>query len=252
MSEEKIVLITGAGIGIGEATALAFAKNNYRVVVTDILEEAGQSTVSKIQDDGGLAEFHYLDVGNTESVNAVFDELESKYGRLESLVNNAGVAHRQPLAELSDDQWDNTINIDLKGMMRTSRAAAGLMSKNGSGSIICLSSIAGADVGWAEHVPYTAAKGGIIGLVKGLAMELAPLAVRVNAVAPGLIRTAQSMSVEHSVGPEGLAAMEPSVPLGRIGVPDDIAQVILFLASEQASYMTGQTLTVDGGLTVAL
>lgn len=144
------------------------------------------------------------------------------------------------------------MDIDLKGMMRTAREAAPLMDESGVGSIICLSSIAGANVGWAEHVPYSAAKGGITGLVKGLAIELAPKKIRVNAIAPGLIRTAQSMNEEHSVGAEGLAAMEPAVPLGRIGDPMDIANVIAFLASEQAAYITGQTLTVDGGLTVAL
>jgi 3-oxoacyl-[acyl-carrier protein] reductase len=252
MNKDKTVLITGAGIGIGEATALGFAKKDYHVIVTDVLEEEGHSTVTTIKDAGGSAEFLYLDVSRTEIVNQVFKEVENKYGSLSCLVNNAGVAHRQPLPGLSDEQWDNTINIDLKGMMRTARAAFPLLGKSGLGSIICLSSIAGASVGWAEHVPYTAAKGGITGLVKGLAIELAAQGIRVNAIAPGLIRTAQSMSEEHSVGPEGLAAMESSVPLGRIGVPDDIANVIIFLASEQASYITGQTITVDGGLTVAL
>ena len=249
---DKTVLITGAAIGIGQATALRFAKDGYRVIVTDILEDEALSTVKKIRDAAGEAEFYYMDVSQTDNVNHVFSEVAKKYSSLTSLVNNAGIAHRQPLSELSDEQWDLTINIDLKGMMRTARAAAPMLDHTGAGSITCLSSIAGAGVGWAEHVPYTAAKGGITGLVKGLAIELAQNQVRVNAIAPGLIRTAQSLSEEHSVGSDGLAAMEPSVPLGRIGVPDDIANVIAFLASDQAAYMTGQTLTVDGGLTVAL
>jgi 3-oxoacyl-[acyl-carrier protein] reductase len=249
---DKTVLITGAGIGIGQATALRFGQDGYQVLVTDILEDEGQKTVEMIKNTGGEADFYSMDVSQTDNVNDVFNEVAKKYSGLTCLVNNAGIAHRQPLSELSDEQWDLTINIDLKGMMRTTRAAAPILNSTGDGSIICLSSIAGAGVGWAEHVPYTAAKGGITGLVKGLAIELASRQVRVNAIAPGLIRTAQSMSEEHSVGSEGLTAMEPSVPLGRIGVPDDIANVIAFLASEQAAYITGQTLTVDGGLTVAL
>ena len=248
----KTVLITGAGIGIGRATAEGFAAQGYHVIATDILDAELKETVESIIANGGNAESHQMDVSDTENVKIVFAAVKNRHGKLTTLVNNAGIAHRQPLNGLSDEQWDLTMEIDLKGMMRTAREAAPMINQDGSGSIVCLSSIAGAAVGWAEHVPYTAAKGGITGLVKGLAIELAGQNIRVNAIAPGLIRTAQSMSVEHSVGPEGLAAMEPSVPLGRIGVPDDIAKVVYFLASEQASYITGQTLTVDGGLTVAL
>ena len=246
------VLITGAGIGIGKACALRFSRQDYHVIVTDILEDEGSMTVNEIVDSGGTAEFYPMDVRDTDRVNQVFDEVAAKHSKLTTLVNNAGIAHRQPLQTLADEDWDLTHDIDLKGMMRTSRAALPLFSEDGDASIICLSSIAGANVGWAEHVPYTAAKGGIKGLVKGLAIELAPMGVRVNGIAPGLIRTAQSMNEEHSVGPEGLAAMEPGVPLGRIGKPEDIASVACFLASSDAAYLTGQTIAVDGGLTVSL
>lgn len=246
------MLITGAGIGIGAATAHRFAAAGYNVVVTDVLEKEGQAIVDAIQDAGGKAEFHYLDVSDTASVNDAFDHVSKHHRHLTTLVNNAGIAHRQPLATLTDEQWDLTLNIDLKGMMRTARAGAQILNDSGAGSIICLSSIAGANVGWAEHVPYAAAKGGITGLVRGLAIELAEEKIRVNGIAPGLIRTNQSLSVEHSVGAEGLKAMEPSVPLGRIGVPEDIANVVNFLASDQAAYITGQIITVDGGLTSAL
>jgi 3-oxoacyl-[acyl-carrier protein] reductase len=144
------------------------------------------------------------------------------------------------------------MNVDLRGMMYVVRAARSLLVNVERSSIVCLSSIAGAAVGWGDHVPYVTAKSGVMGLVKGLAIELAGEGIRVNGIAPGLIRTAQSMSTEHSVGPEGLAAMEPSVPLGRIGKPEDVAGVAVFLASEQAAYLTGQTIVVDGALTVAL
>ena len=249
---DKTVLITGAGIGIGEATALGFAEAGYQVAVTDVLEEEGQRTVDAIRKMRGEAEFFFLDVRNSDNVVSVCDEIEKRYGSLNAVVNNAGIAHNQPLATLTDDQWDLTMDIDLKGMMRVARASVKLLAKSGSASITCLSSIAGSNVGWAGHIPYTAAKAGITGLVKGLAVELAPKHIRVNAVAPGLIYTAQSMNEEHSVGPDGLAAMESSVPLGRIGVARDIANVVTFLASEQAAYLTGQTIVVDGGLTIAL
>lgn len=249
---KKTVLITGAGIGIGHATALQFAQAGYHVIITDILEQESIKLVDTIRQQGGQSDYFYLDVRSTSDVEALCSKVASQFGGLTTVVNNAGIAHKQPLDTLTDDQWDLTLDVDLKGMMRVARASVGLLEQNDNSSIVCLSSIAGANVGWAERVPYSAAKGGITGLVKGLAIELASKNIRVNGVAPGLIRTAQSMSTEHSVGPEGLATMEPNVPLGRIGTPGDIAGVIKFLASEQAAYITGQTIVVDGGLTVAL
>lgn len=248
----KTVLITGAAIGIGRATALKLTGQGYHVLVTDILSAEGRAVVEIIQQRGGLADYHYLDVRDTKNVDGVCSEVARKFGSLSAVVNNAGIAHKQPLQSLTDEQWDLTLDIDLKGMMRVTRAAMALLEKNGSGAVICLSPIAGANVGWVEHIPYAAAKGGVSGLVKGLAIELAVKNIRVNGIAPGLIRTAQSLDTEHSVGAEGLEAMTPSVPLGRIGCPEDIANVIAFLASSDAAYVTGQIITVDGGLTVAL
>lgn len=245
-------LVTGAGIGIGRATALALGRAGHHVVVTDVLEAEGGATARDIVAAGGSAEFRVLDVRSTAAVEALVADIDGRLGGIAVLVNNAGIAHRQPLATLTDEQWDLTFDVDLKGMVRTARAAAPGMARRGGGAIVCLSSIAGASVGWAEHVPYSAAKAGITGLVKALAVELAPGGIRVNGIAPGLIRTAQSLSVEHSVGAEGLAAMTPRVPLGRIGAPEDIADVALFLVSDASRYVTGQTLVVDGGLTVAL
>ena len=248
----KIALITGAAIGIGRATAFKFADNHYHVVVTDILSSEGEAVAETIRQRGGSADYYDLDVSDTANVNDLCDRLDHQFGSLSAVINNAGIAHKQPLQTLSDEQWDLTMEIDLKGMMRVTRAANKLLERDGNGAVVCLSSIAGANVGWAEHIPYSAAKGGVTGLVKGLAIELADKNIRVNGIAPGLIRTAQSLNTEHSVGPEGLEAMTPGIPLGRIGSPEDIANVIAFLASEDAAYMTGQILTVDGGLTVSL
>ena len=246
--ERPTVLITGAGVGIGAATARAFADAGYRVIVTDILEEEGRSVASGIESRGGEAEYRHLDVTDTEEVERVVSTVQARYGPLRAVVANAGIAHRVPLTELTDERWDNTHDVDLKGVMRVLRAAAPAMRLAGRGSMIALSSIMGVAYGWDEHVQYSAAKAGVVGLVRGLAVELARDGVRVNGVAPGYIRTAQALSEEHSLGAEGLEKAAEFIPMGRVGEPEDIADVILFLASEGARYVTGQVLVVDGGL----
>ena len=244
------VLITGAGIGIGAATARAFARAGYRVIVTDVLDEEGEGVVFGIRGDGGEAEYHRLDVTSTEGADAVVGDVQGRYGPLEAVVANAGIAHRVPLPELSDEKWDQTHEIDLKGVMRVCRAAAPAMREAGRGSVVAVSSIMGVAYGWDEHVQYSAAKAGVVGLVRGLAVELAGDGVRVNGIAPGYIRTAQALSEEHSLGPAGLEQAAKFIPLKRVGEPEDIADVILFLASNAARYLTGQTIIVDGGLLV--
>ncbi len=242
-------LITGAGIGIGAATARAFADAGYRVIVTDILEGEGRSVAGDIE-SGGEAEYRHLDVTNTDEVDAVVSTVQDRYGPLHAVVANAGIAHRVPLTELTDEKWDHTHDVDLKGVMRVCRAAAPAMRTAGRGSMIAVSSIMGVAYGWDEHVQYSAAKAGVVGLVRGLAVELAGDGVRVNGIAPGYIRTAQALSEEHSLGPEGLERAAEFIPMGRVGEPEDVADVIVFLASEEARYITGQVLVVDGGLLV--
>jgi 3-oxoacyl-[acyl-carrier protein] reductase len=247
-SEKPTALITGAGIGIGAATARAFAGSGYRVIVTDILEEEGRSVADDL--GSGEAEYHHLDVTDTREVDSVVSTVQDRYGPLHTVVANAGIAHRVPLEELTDEKWDLTHEIDLKGVMRLCRAAVPAMREAGRGSMIALSSIMGVAYGWDEHVQYSAAKAGVVGLVRGLAVELARDGIRVNGVAPGYIRTAQALSEEHSLGPEGLEEAAEFIPMGRVGEPEDIADVSVFLASEGARYITGQVLVVDGGLLV--
>ena len=249
-SASETVLITGSGIGIGAATARAFAGAGYRVVVTDVLDGEGQKVVSEIEDRGGAAEYHHLDVTSTEEVERVVSEAEEAYGPFGCVVANAGIAHKVPLTELTDEKWDHTHEIDLKGVMRVCRAAAPAMREAKRGSMIAVSSIMGVAYGWDEHVQYSAAKAGIVGLVRGLAVELARDGIKVNGIAPGYIRTAQALSEEHSLGPQGLEEAAEFIPMGRIGEPEDIADVILFLASDAARYLTGQVVVVDGGLLV--
>ena len=244
-----ITLITGAGIGIGRATALAFARAGSHVIVTDVLEDAGKSVVAEITAAGGSAEFMTLDVRSTEGADAVVAAVEARHGKIDTIVANAGIAHRVPLPQLTDAKWDHTFDIDLKGIYRIVRPALPGMKARKSGSVIALSSIMGVAYGWDEHVHYSAAKAGVVGLVRGLAVELARDGIRVNGVAPGYIRTAQLLSKEHSVGPDADKCGE-YIPMGRIGEPEDIADVIMFLASNGARYLTGQGVVVDGGLLV--
>jgi len=240
----KSVLITGGGIGIGRATALAFGAAGYRVAVTDVLDGEGRAVAETIVARGGAAEFHHLDVTDTAETDAVV----ARAGPLDVVVANAGIAHKAPLAEMSDATWDHTLDVDLKGILRVVRAAVPVLRERGAGAVVALSSIMGIAYGWGAHVHYSAAKAGVIGLVRALAVELGGDGIRVNGVAPGLVRTAQSLSVEHSAGPEGLARAAGIIPLGRVGAPEEIADVILFLASPAARYVTGQTIVADGGL----
>jgi 3-oxoacyl-[acyl-carrier protein] reductase len=246
----KTVLITGAGIGIGRATAAAFGKAGWRVIVTDVLEREGAAVAEAIRAAGGAAEFHALDVTSTRRADEVVAATEAAYGAPDAIVCNAGIAHKVPLDRLTDEKWDFTFDVDLKGMLRIVRAAAPGMRAAGRGAIVCLSSIMGVAYGWNEHVHYSAAKSGVVGLVRGLAVELAASGIRVNGVAPGYIRTAQALSEEHSLGPAGLEQAAAFIPMGRVGEPEDIADVILFLASDAARYLTGQVVAVDGGLLV--
>ena len=245
----KTVLITGAGIGIGRATALAFSKTGYRVIVTDILKDEGAAVVSEINKDGGVAKFYFLDVTSTDNTNSVVESVERNLAQLTQKCN-AGIAHKAPLDQLTDEKWDYLFDIDLKGMFKVIRPALASMKAAKTGSIICLSSCMGVMYGWDEHVHYSSAKAGVVGLVRGLANELARDGIKVNGVAPGYIRTAQLLSEEHSLGKEGADKAGSFIPMGRIGEPDDIADVIVFLASHEARYLTGQVISVDGGLAV--
>jgi 3-oxoacyl-[acyl-carrier protein] reductase len=244
------VIITGAGIGIGQATAFAFAKAGYHVAVTDILEQEGRETVATIEQRGGTAEFHRVDVTNTAEVDAAVAAVEKANGAIDAAIANAGIAHKVKWQDMTDAKWAHTLDVDLNGVFRLSRAVSGTMRKRKAGSIVAVSSIMGVGYGWHDHVQYNAAKTGVVGLVRGLACDLGRDQIRVNGIAPGYIRSAQSLSPEHSLGPAGLEKAADYIPLGRIGEPDDIADVIVFLCSHGARYISGQVMIVDGGLMV--
>ena len=246
--EKRVVIVTGGGIGIGRATCEAFAAAGDHVVVTDVLADEGHAVVAAIAAQGGSAEFLALNVRDTAAADALVADVLARHGRIDVIVANAGIAHRVPMAEMTDAKWDETFDIDLKGMLRVIRPA--LPAMQAGASIICISSIMGVAYGWDEHVHYSSAKAGVVGLVRGLAVELARRDIRVNGVAPGYIRTAQLLSEQNSLGPNAAEIASPYIPMGRLGEPVEIAQTIQFLASSAASYLTGQVLTVDGGLLV--
>ncbi len=252
MTTKGAALISGAGIGIGAACALVLGAEGYHVFVTDILTEEGEAVAERIRAAGGTADFAILDVTDSAGCDAIVARIEADFGGLSAVVANAGIAPRAGYQVLTDAKWDQVLDVDLKGEFRLLRAAASAMAARRRGAVVCISSVAGPVVGWDDHWHYAAAKAGVTGLVRSAAVELAKYGVRVNAIAPGFIRTAQILSEENSLGEAGLAAAVASVPLGRAADPAEIAEVAAFLLSDKASYITGQTLVVDGGLTISM
>ncbi len=248
----KVVLVTGAGsqIGIGRQIALSAAGRGATVVAADIVPDDLDLTVAQVREAGGEATGFVVDVADQRAVARMVEDAEGAHGRIDILVNNAGIAKKARFLDLDEEQFRRTLDVNLGGTYNCCRAVARGMIERRSGSIVNFSSVMGHPWGWNEHVHYSASKAAIEGLTRGLAVELGPFGIRVNTVAPGFIETAQSTSREHSVGREGLELAVPYIPLGRIGQPDDIADVVLFLASDAARYITGQVLLVDGGITL--
>jgi 3-oxoacyl-[acyl-carrier protein] reductase len=245
-------VVTGAASGIGRATAVELARAGAAVVLGSFAGDPHDvsTTRREVEAVGGKAIDVAADVRSREEVDGLCARAVKEWGRLDLAVANAGVLHRDRIGDLTDERWQQVLDVDLGGVMRTARAAAGSMGAGGS--VVAVSSIAGGVFGWAEHAHYAAAKAGIGGLVRSLAAELGPKGIRVNGVLPGLIETPQSLDASASVGAAGLAAAASSVPLRRIGTPRDVATVIRFLASDDAAYLTGQSIVVDGGISSAL
>lgn len=240
----KVALVTGASRGIGQATAIELAKAGADVVVNFIGNEAvAQETVAAIEALGRKAIKIKADVGNAEDVQAMVDEAVAAFGHIDILVNNAGITRDGLLIRMKDSDWDEVLNINLKGVYLVTKAVAKLMVKQRAGRIINMTSVSGV-TGNVGQANYAAAKAGVIGFTKTCAKELAARGITVNAVAPGFIETAMTDVLPEKIK-EGIAA---TVPFGRMGQPEEIASVVTFLASDFASYITGQVLNVDGGM----
>lgn len=250
MTEAKVAVITGAASGIGRALAVHYGHHGVSTVVGTFPGDPHdpEETLRLVKEAGGQAAVHEVDVRSTESVDAFAQRAVDEYGRLDYAVANAGILRNSPLADLTDDRWSDMLDVDLTGVLRTLRAGATRMTEGGA--MVAVSSIAGAVYGWAGHAHYAAAKSGVLGLIRSLAVELGPRQIRVNAVIPGLIETPQSLDPVNSLGPDGLHRAGKDIPWGRVGKPEEVASVIAFLTSHDARYVTGQSLIVDGGLTV--
>ncbi len=248
--KNKVVLITGAGSGIGRETAILFSKNGAKVVVTDVDERGGKETVDEIMKilDNDCKEnvfFAKLDTSNREQTRQVAKEVINRYGEIDVLINNAGIIQDALVTKMTEEQWDRVLNVDLKGPFQMIQAVVDNMIEHKIGEIINVSSIVGVygNIGQAN---YAAAKAGLIGLTKTLAKELGKKGVRVNAVAPGFIQTHMTAALPEKI----LDAMKEKTPLKRLGLPSDVAYAILFLASEEANFINGIVLPVDGGLVI--
>ncbi len=243
----KVALVTGARRGMGKSHALALASQGAKVIVTDIDVNECAAVVEEIKSNGGEAICFKLDVSNKSEVDQVFDDSVEQFGRLDILVNNAGIYSPKPALELTEEEWDKTISINLKGQFLCAQKAAKEMAKNKWGRIINISSVASGQVGIgiAGGVHYTASKGGVLGMTETLADEWAPFGINVNAVAPGAIDT--PMVQASQLPKEVMDAMLAGVPLKRIGKPEEVSAAVVFLASEEASYITGSVIYVDGG-----
>jgi 3-oxoacyl-[acyl-carrier protein] reductase len=242
--ENKVAIITGAGSGIGRETALLFAKEGAKVVVADVNEKAGEETVVEIKKNGeGF--FVKLDVSNREQSKQMVKTTLEKYGRIDVLINNAGIVQDAFLSKMTEEQWDRVINVDLKGVFNCSQAVVEVMINQGNGVIINTSSIVGVE-GNVGQVNYAAAKAGLIGMTKTLAKELGKKGIRVNAVAPGFITTPMTSNVPEKI----LEMMKEKTPLRRLGEAKDVAYAYLYLASDEANFVNGAVLCVDGGLII--
>lgn len=242
--QNKVALITGAGNGIGKQTALTFSREGAKVVVADINEDAGRKVVDEILQSGGSAAFELVNVAETKDVVRMVENSVKTYGKIDILVNNAGIVADARLVKMDLEQWQRVIDINLKGVFLCGQAVAKVMETNESGGVILNASSVVGLYGNFGQSNYVAAKAGVIGMTKTWARELGEKGIRVNAVAPGFIATDILQSIPEKV----INMMVEKTPLGRMGKPQDIANAYLFLATDEASFITGAVLSVDGGI----
>lgn len=248
----KVALITGAGSGIGRATAERFVAEGAAVAVVDLLEEAAKETVDKITGDGGQALAIAANVTDAGAIGAAVAGTVGEFGRLDIVYNNAGVGSNGSVADATEEDWDFCLAVNAKGTFLTSRAAVPHLEASGGGAIVNQGSVA-ALVGVANFAAYCAAKGAVVALTRSMAVDLAPRGIRVNVICPGTVFTPlmEPMLSARGAGDmeKGLAMTVAKYPIGRLGTPEEIAAVALFLASDDAAFVTGATFTADGGMT---
>ena len=248
MLENKVAVITGSARGIGKAIAEALAEWKARVVISDLKQEDCEKTAQEVQEKYQVETLAVAcNVVKREEVENLANKTKEKWGRIDIWVNNAGVIRDDLLIRMKEEDWQLVIDVNLTGVFHGTQIAGKIMMKQRYGRIINISSISGL-IGNVGQVNYAAAKSGVVGLTKAAARELAPRNVTVNAIAPGYIRTAMTESLPDKVKEE----LKKAIPLGRVGEPEDVAKVVRFLASDEASFITGVILRVDGGMAIGL
>jgi len=243
---DKVAIVTGGGRGIGRAIALKLAEAGAAVVVSDILEEEAEAVAGEIKSAGGKSLACLADVSSAADVARLVDITVKAYGRIDILVNNAGIARDQLLVRMSEEDWDKVLDVDLKSVFLCTKAVLRYMLKKRWGRIISLSSIAGV-MGNPGQANYASAKAGVIGFTRTVAKEVGSHSITVNAVAPGFIETDMTKQIKEEQRQE----IKELIPLNRFGTPRDVAEVVAFLASEEAGYITGQVLSVNGGMAIS-
>jgi 3-oxoacyl-[acyl-carrier protein] reductase len=239
----KKALITGGARGIGAAIALELSKLGVDVIITDINEENAPKTLENIKSHGGTGYFYAMNVTDMNSVEDCVEKIQTDIGKIDILINNAGVTKDKLFVRMKEEDWDFVLNVNLKGVFNCTRVVAPKMMKNKWGRIINISSVVGV-MGNIGQANYAASKAGVIGLTKTCARELASRNITVNAIAPGFIKSDMTDALSEDVSNNLLAA----IPLKRLGTPEEVANLVCFLASEQASYITGQTIGLNGGM----
>jgi len=245
--QDRVVLVTGGSYGIGRAAAIGFARRGAKVVIADLNVERGEETLKQIREAGGEAVFVRTDVSSEPDVQALVEETIETYGKLDCAFNNAGI-HKQFVStiDFTEADWDEMINVNLKSVWLCMKYEIPQMLKQGKGAIVNTSSAAGL-VGAPSNPAYPAGKHGVVGITKSTALEFARRGIRVNCVCPGPTRTGMNEELV-ATSPEIVKAMDQKVPMGRIGEPEEVAAAAIFLCSDEASYITGHALPVDGGI----
>ena len=247
--ENRIALVTGSGNGIGKATASVFAAEGAHVHVADVDGPAASATAAAIHAAGGQATAHVTDVTRGQDVTALFRAIHSAHGKLDVLVNNAGLNVRADFRHLTDDEWVKIREVNLDGVVRMARDGFELLKASGHGSLINVASIMGSRA-MRQLVAYSATKGAVAALTRGLAVEYAPYNIRVNTISPGFVHTALTQRVLRN--PAIMDALVAETAMRRLGEPEEIARAVLFFASDDSKYCTGSELVVDGGMTASL
>lgn len=247
----KKAAITGGAQGIGRAIALAFAHQGYEVYIADVDQEAGAEIVEELRGQGRQGFFMQVDVGSENEVEQWFKWIEAESGRLDVLINNAGIMRNAPMLELPLASFDEVIGVNLRGAFVCSQHAARLMKRQGSGAIIHMASTRGL-MSEANTEAYSASKGGLLALTHAMAVSLGPYGIRVNAISPGWIETADWQKASVRRTPVHSERDRLQHPVGRVGKPEDVAAACLYLAGDSAGFITGQNLVIDGGMTVKM